>query len=245
MRQVEFSGQPADATPGVRAAAVPRQLALAFPHRPEFATAPLLEAPSNAAARAWLARTADWPGFRLALWGEPGCGKTHLLQRWAAARGASCWSGAGLRGIVPGPLPRAGIALDEADALPEEPALLHLLNAAAEAAVPVLLAAHAPPARWPVRLADLASRLRATTAVEIRPADDALLRALLTRLLAERQLDVAVPVQAWLLARLPRTPAALREAAARLDRAALRAGRAVGRALAAEVLEEMAAETTN
>jgi chromosomal replication initiation ATPase DnaA len=37
-------------------------------------------APSNGAALAWLERTADWPDHRLTLWGEPGCGKTHLLR---------------------------------------------------------------------------------------------------------------------------------------------------------------------
>jgi hypothetical protein len=39
-------------------------------------------------------------------------------------------------------------------------------------------------------------------------------------------------VQDWLLLRLPRHPAALREAAARLDRAALAAGGGVTRGLA-------------
>jgi chromosomal replication initiation ATPase DnaA len=218
-------------------AAEARQLALPFPHRPEFAAADLVEAPSNAAALAWLARTASWPDLRLAVWGEAGCGKTHLLHLWAARRGAAFWAAPGLR-TRPG-LPAAGVAIDDADAAPDEVNLLHILNEAAETRVPVLLAARLPPARWRVAVPDLASRLRAVTAVEIGVADDPLLRALLARLLAERQLEVPLPVQAWLLLRLPRRPAALREAAARLDRAALRAGRAVSRALAAEVLEEM------
>ena len=119
--------------------------------------------------------------------------------------------------------PSGGIAIDDADLAPEEP-LLHLLNASAEAGCPALLASRTPPARWPIRLADLASRLRAITAVEIGPADDSLLRALLLRLLGERQLAVPQAVQEWLLLRLPRTPEAIREAAARLDRLALALG---------------------
>src|SRR6185312_17541468 len=91
-------------------------------------------------------------------------------------------------------------------------------------------------ARWPVRLPDLASRLRAIAAVEIGPPDDSLLRSLLARLLADRQLTVAPAVQDWLLLRLPRTPAALRETVARLDHAALVSGGRVTRALAASVL---------
>jgi len=211
-----------------------RQLPLPLAHRPEFTAAGFIEAPSNAAALAWLAPDAAWPNGRLALWGEAGCGKTHLLHVWARRVGARF-------ALLPDDAPPTGpIAIDDADAVAsDERRLLHLLNAAAEAGQPVLLAARTPPARWPVGLPDLASRLRATAAVEIAPADDTLLADLLKRLLVARQLAVPEAVQSWLLLRLPRTPAAIREAAARLDRASLAAGGAVTRPIAAAVLEEM------
>lgn len=214
------------------------QLPLAFPHQPAYAAADFLEAPSNEAALAWLARTPDWPDHRLALWGEPGCGKTHLLRLWAGRLGAVLLEGPALRGLPALPT-TGGVALDSADAMAEEPALLHLLNATHEARLPVLLAARTPPARWPVRLPDLASRLRAVTSVEILPPEESLLRALLLRLLADRQLAVRPDLQDWLLLRLPRSPAALREAVARLDQAALAAGRAVTRPIAAGVVAAM------
>ncbi len=213
-----------------------RQLPLPFVHTPQHGAADFLAAPSNAAALAWLARTADWPQLRLALWGEEGSGKTHLLLLWATRQSATVLAGPALPRAPD--LPAGPLAVDDADAAPERP-LLHLLNAAAEAAQPVLLAGRAAPARWPVQLPDLVSRLRAATAVEIRPAEDSLLRALLARLLAERQIAVPEAVQAFLLARLPRTAAAMREVAARLDRAALAAGLPIGRAVAARVLAEM------
>jgi chromosomal replication initiation ATPase DnaA len=213
-----------------------RQLALDFPHEPRFAGADFLPAASNAEARAWLARRETWPQGRLALWGAPGCGKTHLLHVWTARVGAARLAGPGLR--FGGAFPRTPLAIDDAELAPERD-LLHLLNAAAEAGQPMLLAARTPPARWPVRLPDLTSRLRAITAVEIHPAEEALLRTLLARLLADRHCVVPEAVQDWLLLRLPRTQAAMREAAARLDRAALAAGRPVSRALAATVLDEI------
>ena len=222
----------------------PDQLPLPFPHHPSYAAADFLAAPSNEAARTWLERTEDWPDHRLALWGAAGCGKTHLLRLWAGRRGARVLSGAALTGLPDLP-PPAGIALDDADALADEAALLHLLNAAHEARLPVLLAARAAPARWPVRLPDLTSRLRALTAVEIAPPEDTLLRALLMRLLADRQLGVGAGLQEWLLLRLPRSPAALREAAARLDRAALASGGGVTRAIAAAIVEEMGGARTS
>ena len=106
----------------------------------------------------------------------------------------------------------------------------------------MLLAARQAPARWPVRLPDLASRLRAITAVEILPPEDELLHALLARLLARRRLAVTEAVQDWLLLRLPRSAAAMREAAARLDRAQLAAAGPVTRGVAAAALGDLLAD---
>jgi chromosomal replication initiation ATPase DnaA len=209
------------------------QLSLPIFPAPRFAEADFCAAPSNAEACAWLRRTEAWPGHRLALWGEAGRGKTHLLHVWAARNGAGIRTGPELAGL---PEVTGGVAIDDADAMVDEAALLHLLNAAGEAAFPVLLASRAPPARWQVCLADLASRLRATTAVEIGPPEDDLLRVLLARLLAQRQLRPTVSVQDWLLRRLPRSAEALREAVVRLDAAALEQRRNITIHFAAEVL---------
>ena len=210
------------------------QYVLPFPHSPHYAAADFLAADCNAEALTWLDNGADWPQRRLALWGPAGCGKTHLLHLWARRQEAQLVAGPSLR-LIP---PERALAIDDADAAPERP-LLHTLNAAAEAGLPVLLAGREAPARWPVRLPDLASRLRAVTAVQIRAADDGLLRALLARLLLERQMAVSESVQQFLLLHLPRTPGAIREAAARLDHTCFVAGGRPSRAIAAAVLAGM------
>lgn len=207
------------------------QLVLRFPPRSGFATDEPLPHAGQDEARAWLARAATWPLRRLALWGDAGSGKSHLAQAWAEASG----------GVVlhtPGTAwPDRPTALDSVDTVPDEPALLYLLNAAMEAKQPVLLVSRVAPGRLPVRLPDLASRLRATTAVRIGPADDAFLALLLARLLADRQLRLPAPLQAWLLTHLPRSPASLLDAVTRLDAAALQSGRAITRPMAAAILE--------
>ncbi len=218
-----------------------RQLALPLSARWFFSQAGFVPGEANEAARAWLADPATWPLHRLAIHGPAGAGKTHLLHAFAEQQGGVLIPGEAVRTLVD--LPDAGaIAVDDADSAPEAEPLLHLLNAAAEARLPVLLAGRLPPAQWNVRLPDLASRLRATAAVELGLPDDALLEALLARLIAERQLRVESSVQSWLLARLPRNGAALREAACRLDRASLAEGKRVSRALAAQVVGEMLPE---
>lgn len=205
-----------------------RQLPLPLPSPPDHA-APFLPDASNEAARAWLAAPAGWPMQRLALWGEPGVGKSHLLREAAGALGLACADGAALRGV---PEPRA-LALDDADLVPEETALFHLINANAAAGLPLLFAGRAPPGHWRVALPDLASRLRATTAVGIARPSEALCRALLARHLAERQIALPPALAEWLLLHLPREAAAIAEAVARLDRASLAAGRLTRAAAAA------------
>jgi chromosomal replication initiation ATPase DnaA len=210
-----------------------RQLALPLDLPHSFA-GEVLPDPSNAEAMAWLARVEAWPNGRLAIHGPAGVGKSHLLRQVAAARGWRVLDGPALRG-VPTPAPTA---LDDADGVAEEAALFHLINACAAAGLPLLLAGRSPPARWPVALPDLASRLRATAAVGIAEPSDRLLATLLAREFAERQLLVPEAVQEWLLARMPREAAAVAEAASRLDRAALAAGGAVTRALARAALAD-------
>jgi chromosomal replication initiation ATPase DnaA len=85
----------------------------------------------------------------------------------------------------------------------------------------VLLAARLAPAHWTIGLRDLASRLRAMTAVEVGAPDDALLRRLLLHWLAERRLVADESLHDRLLLRLPRSPDVLRAAVARLDQQAL------------------------
>jgi chromosomal replication initiation ATPase DnaA len=210
------------------------QLPLPFMHRPRYRADDFIPACSNREARAWLDST--WPERRLALFGPAGCGKSHLLHIWAERTGAVVLTGQTLAALDGMPASGA-LALDDADTVRDETLLLHLLNTARDRGLLLLLSGRTAPARWAVSLADLSSRLRAMATAEIHPPGDDLLAALLRRLIADRQLKVTQPVQDWLLLRLPRSPAALREAVARLDRESLVAGSAITRPLAARMLD--------
>lgn len=216
---------------------MPRQLALPFAPARDTSEAAFLHAPCNADSWAFLARTADWPQSRLAIWGEEGTGKTHLLHIWARRHSAHILCGPTLRYTEPHP---GALAIDDADLAPEHD-LLHILNAQAEAHRPVLLAARPAPARWNPALPDLASRLRALVSVEILPPDDELLRKFLARQLRLRQLTVPEDIQDFLRLRLPRTQAAMHQAAAELDRLSLRLGRRITLALARDVAAALTA----
>ncbi len=101
----------------------------------------------------------------------------------------------------------------------------------------MLILSRVAPARWGVRLPDLASRLAALPAVRIEPPDDTLIEGLLIKLFADRQLDVAPGVVSYLTTRLERSFEALRCVVDRLDRESLARRRAVSLALAREIVE--------
>jgi chromosomal replication initiation ATPase DnaA len=87
-------------------------------------------------------------------------------------------------------------------------------------------------------VADLASRLRALPVVALTAPDDALFRAVLVKLFADRQLAVDESLVSFLTTRIERSFAAARAAVERLDREALRLKRPVTRALAGELFRE-------
>jgi chromosomal replication initiation ATPase DnaA len=118
----------------------------------------------------------------------------------------------------------------------DEAAMFHLLNLAQEERAYVLLTARDAPALWPVALPDLASRLRALPAMALAAPDDALLRAIMVKLFADRQLAVDDDLIGYLMTRIERSCAAVRSAVAELDHAALRLKRPVNRTLAGEIL---------
>jgi chromosomal replication initiation ATPase DnaA len=213
-----------------------RQRAFDLPVETGFGSADFLVSDSNRAAFEWIARWPHWPAPALVLHGPSGSGRTHLAHLWCGRTGATLIAGAAIGGMAPSDA--AALAIDDAERAPDEP-LLHLYNSAVERGASLLLTMPAPPAALPVALPDLASRLRALPVVGIAPPDDALLGAVLVKHFADRQVRVRPEVVAYLVARIERSFAAAAAVAARLDEAALSAGRPITVKLARGVLDEL------
>lgn len=217
------------------------QLTLRFGHSPAMGCADFLVAESNAEAVAWLRRWPEWPTPTLILHGPVGCGKTHLAHAFAAQAGGRLLGAQDLAGAEPPALlAEAPVAvIDDADACAPaglERALLHLVNAVGETGRTLLLTARNAPGYWPVALADLRSRLNATSVVGIGEPDDALMRAVLGKLFLERQLRVGEEVLSYILARIERSLGAAGSLVTRLDAEALAAQRPVTIPLVRKIL---------
>jgi chromosomal replication initiation ATPase DnaA len=216
----------------------PRQLTLDLDHAESFARDDFLGGPSNAAALTLVDGWPDWPSNVVALIGPEGSGKSHLAAIWAAQAGARCVAARMLSDMeVPAALATGALVVeDAAESAFDETALFHLLNLAREEGAYVLLTARTAPAAWTVRTPDLASRLKVLPVVALAPPDDALLRAVLVKLFADRQLAVDEPLIGYVATRIGRSFADARAAVATLDEEAMRRKRPLTRALAAEVL---------
>jgi len=215
----------------------PRQLALALDHSVSFAREDFLSGPSNIAALTLIERWPDWPDRIVALIGPEGSGKSHLAAIWAEVAGARVLS-ANLLSIadVPASLATGALVVEDLEAADlDEQALFHLMNLAREESANVLLTGRLPVAGFPITIRDLASRLRAVPAIMLTPPDDALLRSLLVKLAADRQLTLDEALVNYLVRRIERSFAAAHAAVQRLDRESMRRHRPVTRALAAEL----------
>jgi chromosomal replication initiation ATPase DnaA len=210
-----------------------RQLPFDLPARRAMGAADFVTSTSNAAAMALIDAWPNWPGPVLAVHGPTGCGKTHLGHVWQEKVGDHALFLANPQTLPDLPA-RPCLILDEP--LLDETAFFHLLNRIKNEGGALLILAREAPARWPVKLPDLASRLKALPTVEVAAPDDALLAAILVKHFADRQINVAPEVIDYLLRHVERSFAAAADIADRLDRAALAEGRAITVPLVKRVL---------
>ncbi|SFK18391.1 DnaA/Hda family protein [Methylocapsa palsarum] len=226
-----------------------RQLALELAGEPAFGADDFLVSPTNEKACAMIDLWPDWPDPVLLILGQRGAGKSHLGAIWAGRAGAGIVEARALAAqdvaaiATRGPLlvedMEAFAAAGRGDA---EAALFHLMNLMRERGAALAMTAVSPPDAWGLQTPDLLSRLRLATAVEIGLPDDALMRAVLVKLLIDRQLVIDASVVEYAALRLDRSLGAARAFIDALDREAFARKQRVTRKMAAEILDAMADE---
>ncbi len=216
------------------------QLAFDWPSGVAWGPDDFFVSEANARAFAMIEAPQTWPDGKLALVGPTGAGKSHLARIFRTAQDADVIAAADLPETFQTSA-RAVIVEDVEQLPPEaEEALFHLHNNLRAAGGLLLLTSDRPPARWPIRLPDLASRMQAATVIEIDNPDDALLTALIMKLFADRQIIPKPELVQYLATRIERSYAAAARIVAELDNASLAQGRKISKPLAAELLDKQA-----
>ncbi|MGH6800261.1 MAG: hypothetical protein ACRECZ_02390, partial [Methylocella sp.] len=195
---------------------------------------------SNEQAYAMIELWPSWPDPTLLILGPSGAGKSHLGAIWASIAKAGIQSAASLAAYDIDALAAGPLLLDDADAIGQSEAqLFHLVNLMRERGTALVLTAKTPPDAWGLRTADLLSRLRLAPTAAIGPPDDALMRAVLVKLLIDRQLVVDTGVVGYIALRIERSLDAARSFIDALDREALARQSRISRAIAGDVLLAM------
>jgi chromosomal replication initiation ATPase DnaA len=212
------------------------QLIFDLPHRPALGAEDFLVSTSNAAAAAIVERWPDWPHPALMVVAPPSAGKTHLANVWRVRSKASRLTARTLPEADVASATGALLVEDLQEGIADERVLFHLLNLVREHRLSMLLTSTLAPGELKVALPDLRSRLRALPVATIAAPDPALLRAVLVKQFADRQLAVEPHVVAYIALHMEQSMAAAAAVVAEIDRRALAEHRRVSRALAAEVL---------
>ncbi|MEM7652610.1 MAG: DnaA/Hda family protein [Pseudomonadota bacterium] len=230
------------------AASTAGQLSLNLPVVDARGHEDFLVAACNEEAVRWINSWPDWPkspAWRgLILVGPPASGKSHLAEIWRTRSGAGIFDLAATADLYTSDRAQDGqnalllndvesvLAVDQA-----ERAILHAGNALSEAGGTFLITAQAVPRNWAVSLPDLRSRLLSLPVAMIGAPDDTVLTAVLVKQFADRQVEVSAELVAYLLPRMERSFAAVRDIVERLDRASLDQKKAITIPLARSVLE--------
>lgn len=218
------------------------QLPLEFAHEAQTSRDDLRVSEPLTAAVSIVDNWPNWPSPVVVLAGPVGSGKSHLVNIWrevADAKDIIPVNGSdAARVAAMGP-----VIFEDADRVSFDDAeLFHVINAVRENKTALLMTSRCWPTSWPVELADLKSRLKAATVVEIGEPDEELLSQVLVKLFADRQLAIDDKLVTYIAQRIERSLDAARIFAERLDRLALSRGVKINRALAAEILAEMRSE---
>jgi len=224
---------------------VPRQLSLPLEPASGYHIDDFVITMANQAAFELLEAWPNWPSPVVVLVGARGAGKSHLAAIWAAQSLAQAFAPGRLGTAIEAAAQGKPVFLEDmAAGLFDETELFHLINTVRQAKIEfpscaLLMTSQFRPVEWNVTLPDLASRLNAVPVVELGSPDEALLRMVLAKLFADRQLYVEPQIIEYSVNRIDRSLEAAVRLVQAVDRLALEKKSRVSRHLVADVLGEL------
>ena len=214
------------------------QLLLDLPHRVALGRNDFLVTPSNAGAVALIDQWPKWPAYGAIIEGPEGCGKSHLVEVWLQQNAGEMTTATKIDvDGIPNLLKAGAAAIEDIHSSGvDERALFHALNFAKQESKFLLLTSRLPSQKLQFKIPDLASRIQALPSVQVLPPDDALLRGVLVKLFADRQIFVDEGLISYVLMRMPRSLGAARNLVSEIDKLALIERAEVTKQLVARVI---------
>ena len=156
----------------------------------------------------------------ICIYGEPGCGKTHLFQGLAknynlAYNTANQALTTNLWDLVYGE--QQVLILDDAHKVDDDVWWFHLYNLVKEQNKLLVIGATKPPSMWPVTLADWRSRLATFISVEMHSPDDETLKRVLEKIWKDKGIVVDNSILEYLARRIDRNFPAICQWAEKID----------------------------
>jgi chromosomal replication initiation ATPase DnaA len=216
----------------------PSQIPLELPVASSESRDDLVVGASNRLAAEMIDAWPDWPGHVVVLSGPPGSGKSHLARIWGGRAGAVAAHMGEIGGVTPSHTANMVIEDVEPGEI-DERGLFHLLNLLRAEHRHCLLTSRHLPGEWNVSLPDLKSRIGAAQLVLLREPDDEMLRLVMFKLFADRQLAPEPGVVAYICARMERSLEAAVRLVDEIDREALARSKDITRAVAGAALRRL------
>lgn len=224
-----------------------QQLVFDLPIGSAFGAEDFFPSASNTAAVSLIDQWPDWSSWAAVVTGPRQSGKSHLANVWRQRSNASIVAASALSDSTIDALTEArALVVEDLDrGLSAHKTLFHLLNTARERRYSILLTSRAAPGQLDIALPDLRSRLRALPVVHIEPPDENLLRLVLVKQFADRQIAIAPETINYVALRMPRSMDGAADLVCELDRLALTRHRRITRNLALEALRNVEARQTS
>lgn len=184
-----------------------KQLILPLDHSPAFDDKDFIVSAANENAYHHLMSWPQWHHPCLSIYGEGGCGKTHLSHIWQEKTKARYLSGQDFNQVQLEDLFEGEnlFILDDAQRIDREEKLFHFYNYILDKKGGALFLSVSPPSQWKISLPDLSSRLKVIPAIRIHAPDEALLARLINKLFQDLQLHVDEDVVSFLLKHMERS----------------------------------------
>lgn len=210
------------------------QIAISFDHPADYSRHSFIVSRSNEEALKWVESWPNWNSHCVIIYGPESCGKTHLAKIWQDISAAEFCHPAGARSAI---LRGQNLIIENIESNLDEEWLFHLYNQAKNDGKFILLTANAHPAKLPIKLPDLRSRLLSCPSIAINQPDDDLLRPVLQKLFTDRQIRAGDDVMKYILLRMERSFKSAENLVQKIDNLALQEKRNITIPLVKQAME--------